>query len=521
MTAIKLPPACLGLIIFFIYGCTSGNKQPKSKLGEINFSATGKKEAHPNFEKGMLLLHSFEYDDAREEFIKAKSIDPSFTMAYWGEAMTYNHSLWRTQDYSRANQVLQTLGSSPDERVRRAKTEIERDFITGINILYGKGNKSQRDSGYAGYMESLYKKYPGNNEVAAFYSIALIGSVPVGRDVKIYERAAEVAKEVLSRNPRHPGALHYLIHAYDDPLHAAFAYQTANVYSVVAPDAAHALHMPTHIYLALGMWDKVVSSNEVSWAAAQKRKERKNLNNDALSYHAFHWLVYGYLQQGRKDDARKLVDSMNLYSITLPSGLAREHMVYLKTTYLAETNDYLGEVADISPKTEGMNITTRAMNRFSSGMKAFHQNNIADLDEIITQMKGERMIEQERISGNGAGICGNVNSSIPNNLDIQQAEVMEMELKAMQAWLKKDTTATDRLLRQAVDLESGISYAYGPPTIVKPSFELYGEWLLEVNQPHKASEQFDISLKAGPKRALSLKGKQKAEAMMRDNAIAK
>lgn len=518
MAAFKFQIICVTLLLIFFFSCFTGNKQPKTQLGEIQFSVTGKKEAQPYFEKGLLLLHSFEYVDAEEEFLKARQADPEFAMAYWGEAMTYNHSLWRYQDYSGANEILQKLGSSPEQRVARAKTEIEKDFITAINILYGKGSKTERDSNYAAFMESLYKKYPGNNEVAAFYSIALIVSVPVGRDVKTYERAAEVAKEVLSRNPHHPGALHYLIHAYDDPNHASFAYQTANSYSVVAPDAAHALHMPTHIYLALGMWDKVVSSNEISWAAAKKRKERKKLDNDAFSYHAFHWLLYGYLQQGRTADARRLVDSMKLYSEALPSRVAREHMIFLKTTYLAETNDYLGSVAAISPGTEGINIASLAMNHFSNGMSAFQSMDSLRMNEIILQITGARRVALEKASENGLGICGSMNPSMTNNLDIQQSEVMELELKAMSSWLKKDTSNTERLLKQAVSLEKDISYAYGPPTVVKPSFELYGEWLLEVNRPREASEQFYFSLKAAPNRSLSLRGKQKAESMIKDNA---
>jgi hypothetical protein len=158
------------------------------------------------------------------------------------------------------------------------------------------------------------------------------------------------------------------------------------------------------------------------------------------------------------------------------------------------------------------------MNRFSNGMSAFYSKDTTRLNDIILQMTGERLAEQERTSRNGSGICGSINSSMANNLDIQQSEVMELELKAMSSWLKKDTANTDRLLKQAVELEKGISYAYGPPTIVKPSFELYGEWLLEVNRPRDASEQFDLSLKAAPNRVLSLSGKQKAGSMIRDNA---
>jgi len=358
-------------------------------------------------------------------------------------------------------------------------------------------------------MGELYKKYPGNNEVAAFYSIALLGSVTVGRDDKVYENAARVAKEVLQRNPRHPGALHYLIHAYDDPYNAGKAIATADKYSTVAPDAGHALHMPTHIYLALGMWDKVVSSNITSWQAGINRKERKGLTNNALNYHAFHWLEYGYLQQGSIEKAKKMLEEMNAYCSNLPSIRARAHLIFLKTTYAVETNDYIGELTNIKCKQDDLNIVTRAADNFVSGMQAFYRNDGILLDSIIYKMTAQRLVDKERAEAS-TGICGNINSEIPTTLDVKQAEVMELELKAMQARLKNDAVATENYLKQAVAIESAISYSYGPPTIVKPSFELYGEWLLENKRPGDALSQFELSLKAAPKRALSVKGKEKA-----------
>ena len=518
-----LPARLIAVFILFaviLINCSPRNNQQKDNLGEINFVASGSAEAQPFFKKGLLLLHSFEYDDAAEEFQKARNLDTGFVMAYWGEAMTHNHSLWRYQDYEKANAILKQLAQSPDQRIAKAKTGLEKDFIKGINILYGTGSKTERDSSYAAYMGDLYNKYPGNNEVASFYSIALIGSVPVGRNTRVYEKAAEIAKKVITKNSKHPGALHYIIHAYDDPIHASLALKTADAYAQVAPSAGHALHMPTHIYLAMGLWDKVVSSNIVSWEAGQKRKERKKLTNDALNYHAFHWLMYGYLQQENIMQAKKILNEMKQYSNELNSNRAREHMIFQKTTYLAETNEYGSEINNIEVKKDDLNIASRAMNYFANGMNAFYKKDATGMEKIITQMTGERLADEERISGKGVKLCGSINSAIPNVLDIQQAKVMELELKAMQAWLKKDAAATENFLKQAVELETNISFAYGPPTVVKPSFELYGEWLLENNKPKEALQQFDYSLKAAPGRLLSVKGKEKATSKLKESTIA-
>jgi len=498
------------LVPFILIFCTPPKNRTSSQLGDIHFTATGKKEAMPYFEKGLLLLHSFEYADAAEEFQKARAIDPSFAMAYWGEAMTYNHPLWRYQNFEKATTVLNALAPSAEERINKAKTEIEKDFIRSLAILYGKGSKAQRDKQYAGFMESLYKKYRGNPEISCFYSLSLIGSVEVGRDEAIYEQAAVIAKKVLDKYPRHPGALHYLIHAYDDPGHAAQALATADAYSKTAPDAGHALHMPTHIYLALGMWDKVVSSNEVSWAAGEKRKERKKLNNDALNYHAFHWLAYGYLQQGEIAKAKKILHDMKRYNDELISERARAHLIFIKTTYLAETNEWDPAIVSIKVPHKDLNIVTRAKNYFIDGWHAFHKKDEAALAAIIQTLAGERLIDLQRVSSEGPAICGSISSETPNLLDVQYTEVMELELRALASWLKNDLPGTEQFLKKATTLENSISYSYGPPDIVKPSNELYGDWLGKQSRPQEALIQYDLALKAAPKRILSMKGKDKA-----------
>lgn len=510
---------CVAAAILVLSSCSSGNKQATDKLGEIDFTVTGKAEAQPAFKKGLLFLHSFEYDDAAEAFAEARKLDPGFAMAYWGEAMTNNHPLWREQDYERGNDILSQLAPTPSERLIKAATEIEKDFMGAVNILYGKGNKAERDSSYAAYMQTLYQKYPGNEEVTAFYSLSLIGWGMVDRNTALFEKAADIAGEVLQKNPKHPGALHYVIHAYDDPGHAAAALATADKYAIVAPDAGHALHMPTHTYLALGLWDKVISSNIDSWAAEKQRKERKKLDNNALGYHSYHWLQYGYLQKGNKEKALAMVDSMKQFCTELPSPPARAHMTYLKTTYLAETGEYTGDVTNISFPLNDLNILTRARDYFVKGMNAYAGKDVASLDKIIQQMTGERLVEQTKVSGNGIRVCGNINRSMPTKSDLEKTEVMELQLKAMQAWLKKDINATNQLLKKATDLEAASSYAYGPPTVVKPSFEMYGEWLLEINKPAEALQQFELSLKAAPNKTLSLKGKEEAEKKIKSMAM--
>src|SRR5690606_184974 len=273
-----------------------------------------------------------------------------------------SHSLWQEQDYEAATTVLANLDSYNPEK---NTTEIEQDLIESVHILYQpKTEKKQRDIAYSEFMEDLYKKYPANQEVAAFYALSLLGSVEEGRNDIVYGKGAKIAKGILKENPNHPGALHYLIHSYDDPDHATLALDAANAYSKVAPDAGHALHMPSHIYVAMGMWDDVISSNIASYQASINRMEEKSLSNDARGYHAFHWLQYGYLQKGNYEEAKKMVLDLKKYATETPSKSARAYLVFLKGTYLTETDNWEDEVADIPVDITDLNISVRSKYHF-------------------------------------------------------------------------------------------------------------------------------------------------------------
>lgn len=506
-------------VVFFLSCSTQGNKE--YKLGELTFDVTGSDEAKEIFKKGHLLLHSFEYQDACEVFLEAQKADPDFAMAYWGEAMTYNHSIWQEQDLEKGREALQKLGETPEERINKAKTELEKEFIQSLNVLYGEGSKTDRDKAYAKFMGELHQRYPDNHEVASFYALALLGSVTVGRSDEVYQQSARISEKILQQNPNHPGALHYFIHANDDPYHASTAVEVANEYAVVAPDAAHALHMPTHIYLALGMWDKVVSSNEVSWQASVNRKERKNLSNDAYGYHSYHWLQYGYLQQGRINEARKTLENMIQYCAELASARARTHEVFFKSTYLVETDDWNSEFSSKETDTKDLNILTRSIEAFVKGMKLYHAKDNTSLENLILAMEKDRQVESAKISDAGIALCnsGGANRENATILDVNLSHVIEMELRAMHAWMQSDLTTTEQWLKEASTLEENVSYSYGPPAVVKPSNELYGEFLLSLNRADEAIVQFDKALQLAPKRMMALRGKLKAATQLKNTQL--
>ncbi len=492
------------LFIVILFSCKKESEKT-DYLGVAHLDVTGKKEALPHFEKGLLLLHSFEYEDAREEFLKAQEIDPKMAMAYWGEAMTYNHSLWGEQDYDNGVAALNKLTAlDNDYKI----TALENDFLEGVQILYKtKATKKQRDKDYADFMAELLKKYPDNQEIAAFYALSLLGSIEDGRDDVIFGKGARIAQGILKENPNHPGALHYLIHSYDDPGHAQYALDAADAYAVVAPDASHALHMPSHIYVAMGMWDKVVSSNENSYQASLNRRTRKNLK-EGRGYHAYHWLEYGYLQQEREEDARKLLQDMVIFTEETPSKYARTHLVFLKGTYLVETENWDSPLADITVDISDMNVAIRSQYRFLEGMKAFKRNDQKVLDENIVLIQNDFNKESFLVTYDDASFCSGAKRDDTTPSNLTETQVMLEQLLALKAWLNNDPAATEDHLKKSILLDESLSYSYGPPFIQKPTHELYADWLVLQNRPEEAEAQYDKTLKRAPNRTLAVKRKE-------------
>ncbi|NOR40080.1 MAG: hypothetical protein GQ537_02580, partial [Gammaproteobacteria bacterium] len=230
-------------------------------LGVLDFPNSGAGAAQDAFTRGVLLLHSFEFDDARTAFVEAQAVDPGFVMAIWGEAMTLNHPLWAVQDRTEALKVLAKLPAETERKI----TPHEQAFLDAVEILYGfgeenPGDKPSRDIAYMQAMQRAHQTWPDDLEAASFYGLSILGSV-YERDFRTYMRAAAILEEVFAKQPRHPGAAHYLIHSYDDQVHAPLGLRAARVYATIAPAASHAQHMISHIYTSLGMWDEVVKAN--------------------------------------------------------------------------------------------------------------------------------------------------------------------------------------------------------------------------------------------------------------------
>src|SRR5262245_50267569 len=272
-------------------------------FGHVAFANSGAARAQADFLDGMALLHDFEYPAARAAFQRAQAADSGFGMAFWGEAMTFNHPIWMQQDLEAARAALKKLAPTPGARRAKAKTEREKGYLDAIEVLYGEGGKEERDFRYEDAMAKLHRSYPDDVDATAFYGLSILGTAHGGRDVAAYMRAAGVLEEAWPDHRDHPGLVHYLIHSYDDPAHAPLGLRAARIYAQIAPDAAHAQHMTSHIFLPLGMWPETVGANVAAIADVDRTRKAEG-KSPLCCGHYPSWLGYAYLQLGQMEKAR-------------------------------------------------------------------------------------------------------------------------------------------------------------------------------------------------------------------------
>ncbi len=503
-------------------GAVARGAAAPATLGDIRFPNSGAAAAQPAFVRGVLLLHSFEFDDAAEAFREAQHVDPGFALAYWGEAMTYNHPLWREQDRDKALAALRRLAATPEARRAKAPTERERGYLAAVDLLYGddpgggpgsaNADKVARDARYSAAMGALSARFPDDLEARAFYALSILGTAEGNRDFAIYMRAAAIAEEVFAANPRHPGAAHYLIHSYDDPVHAPLGLRAARVYAQIAPAASHAQHMISHIYVALGEWDQAAAANVKAVDIAAARRASKGLGVDALNYHALHWLVYSYLQAGRFDDARARLDAMTAAAKESGSPRALWHHAAMRAAWIVETGG-LPAPPEIRP--DATQVASAAADLFATGYAAYLAGHLDEADAAATR------IGQRRDTAAAAGhVCSQGSGTYVDTSknDLVVAEVMQKSLRALVAQGRGDTTTALALLDEATAAEDAMALDYGPPAIVKPSHEVYGEVLLKLGRPADAREQFEKALVRAPRRTLSLTGVARAAKATGDTA---
>jgi tetratricopeptide (TPR) repeat protein len=468
------------------------------ELGVVHFATSGAPRAQPAFTRGLLLLHSFEYSAARREFQKAQDLDPSFAMAVWGEALTYNHTLWNEQDTAAARTALAKLGSTPEERIARGPTARERDYLATLEKLYGPGEKAERDAAYSAALGDLSRRYPNDLDARSLYALSLLGLSPK-RDVRVYMRAAAEAEAVYEVDKHHPGALHYLIHAYDDPVHAPLGLRAARLYAKVAPAASHAQHMTSHIFFALGLWDDAIAANEASLRVARAQGEP--------AYHSLLWLEYAYLQRGQQAPAQKLVQSVTHDVASGPTKENRLRAAFARATWLIETRGAPG--VDASQTLDSTGITSIgyfAVHDYARGLVAATGGDVTGARAALGQLNAR--INSARIAPVGEN--RNWFDALSES-DLAQARTLVTALEGAIMFAEGQHAAGIARVREAIAATAHMEFEYGPPWCAKPFEELLGELLLADGQRAEAATAFQHVLVTYPNRRLALEGLAAAE----------
>ena len=460
-----------------------------SQLGKIEFPTSGSGEAQRHFLHGVAALHSFWYKEALEAFRQSTEADSNFVMGYWGEAMAHNHPLWEEQDEQLAREALSKITGIS------GLTSREQAYLDAVKLLYGEGDKPSRDEAYSHAMGKIHRDYPGDLEAACFYALALLGVAqnPLHK-FSLKVKAGAIGMEVFSKNPDHPCAAHYTIHAFDHPDLAVLALPAARRYAQIAPASHHAQHMPAHIFVQLGMWPEAAASNEAGWQNSVDWVERERLDKGRRDYHSLQWLHYVYLQQGRYEKADEIFQLKIKHMTEADDGSTNKDRVgrYFERMVGAtvfENESWESAATLKEPPGWNPNSYSKAVLTFVRGFAAAMQGSkdavrhLADLRAIRNRgFKEDYFKRPERL------------------------EIWDLEIQAAMKVSDKEYEEATTLMKKATAIEEKMPVPSGPPKIIKPTYELSGEILLRAGRPKEAMLQFAFSLSRHPNRMRSLLG---------------
>lgn len=490
------------------------------RYGEVSFANSGNPAAQASFLRGLAQLHDFEYGPAAASFREAQAADPQFALAYWGEAMTYNHPVWMEQNAEKGRAALVRLAPTPEARAALAKTERERAWLHAVETLYGEGSKEERDIRYSAEMAALHARYPDDIDAAAFYALSILGTAHQGRDFATYMRAAAVLEEFFPTHSRHPGVLHYLIHSYDDPVHAPLGLRAARLYGQVSPDAGHALHMTSHIFIAMGMWDEVIRANKEAMRVVDAQlaaMPNPPVKPPVGCHHNSQWLLYGYLQQGKREEARSWLALCRAQAEGEAARIAPDPIepyrsaMFVFADMQARARIDMPDIAAADPPLpEGAFLPSRFTLLYGQAAAAWPRDP-ARLRAVAAQMRA---------------MLPAVRSALAHPPDYAAGVLPWLERMADQV-AAVDLLAAGRrdeglaALRKAAEQEQAMPMEFGPPPLPKPGWEMLGDELMRNGQSREAMAAYQAALARAPGRTKSLQGLIAAAQAAGDTSVAK
>jgi tetratricopeptide (TPR) repeat protein len=467
------------------------------KVGTVRFETSCAASAQADFDHAVALLHSFWYDEAASVFRRVAEADPSCGMAWWGVAMSYYHPIWAPP-----SPVDLIAGTDAAERAIKtgAKTQRERDYIAAIHSFYQDAANTdhlRRAARYREAMEKVYRSYPGDAEAGILYALTLIKVSPATpEDFRNQEEAARILNAVLPKQPEHPGVAHYLIHSYDLPGLAHHALAAARSYSKIAPDSPHALHMPSHIFTRLGLWQDSIASNIASADSARRhlRKSRPDVTSfDEL--HAMDYLAYAYLQVGQERKAEEIVEQARAaVQFDQQNFAAAYALAAIPARYALERRAW-DDAASLELRPAGFPWDKyphcAALTDFARGIGAARDGDLASARAALAS-----------IETRGKALAG-----LQDPYDWRGA--VEAQRLAIAAWIahgERKHEAAVKLMKDSAALEDRTGKHPVTPGAVLPARELLGDLLLEMNRPAEALAEYEESLRHAPNRLLSLAG---------------
>lgn len=484
---------------------------PDKEFGKVGFAANVSSTVKNDFDLGIALLHSFEYDEAEKAFAKVISVEPETAMAYWGVAMSNYHPLWappsqaELEKGAKAISIAQSIAGKPER---------EAAYIDAMAVFYkdfDKANHATRSKNFEKAMEKLYAQFPQDKEAAIFYALALRSTAdPTDKTYSQQLRSGEILNKIYPGEPNHPGIVHYLIHNYDYPELAEKALVEARKYASIAPSSAHAQHMPSHIFTRLGLWQENIKSNQDAAASAVCYAQSTGIKGHwDEELHALDYQVYGFLQQGDNDSAKKLLDYLTTIEFVSPMNFKVAYgFAAMPSRYVLE-NKLWKEAAVL--KTHDANVDwenypwQRAIVHFARLMGSVHTGRT---DSAKQELK----------------ILNALRDKLVARKDPYYVDQVSIQIKTGEAWIAykegKNEEALKRM-KEAADMEDNTEKHSVTPGEVLPARELLADMLMQMDQPAKALAVYEEDLKRHANRFNGLYGAGLAAERSNNNEKAK
>lgn len=466
-------------------------------LGVVAMPVTCSEQAKTHFDTGLLLMHHMMYEQAREAFLEAGSADGACAMARWGAALTYVHPLWPGQPSAAETAAATALiAEARSIGLTGNLTRLESDLIEAAAVLFKSADEvsyTERIAHWEAAQHGVLQRHPASVEAGAFYALAHLATAPKSDKTFSHQRRAGAILESLLENaPGHPGLFHYTIHAYDNPVLAERAVRVARGYDKLAPDVPHALHMPTHVFVRLGLWDDVIAWNKRSAQAAFAQPVG---DQTSMHYvHALDYLMYAYLQQRQYEAAAQVlakVNSVDRYQNTAASayGIAAAQARY------ALEQDRWEEAARLRVRTH----------------ETFEWDHFPWFEAITYFARG---IGSARAGDAGsalaaANVLDELYGKAVESGETYWATHVDAQRTAVRAWAtfaSGDREVAALMMRRAAELEDSVDKHPVTPGAVLPARELLGDMLEQMGQPHDALQAYEQALTISPNRFRSLAG---------------